>query len=142
MNIDEYLFTRNGPSPHSAQSKQWFLHHYQKVQRPSYFLSISKTQIVTLVHSYGHFIHDIGIHESSIFWGHVKDLICKKNLKNALSHKSSINDSFSNIQKETLSFVTDNLVTKLRYSITSENSHFENLIHSFSTFIYINVCNL
>ena len=62
-------------------------------------------------------------------WGHMKDLVYKKNPTDLNSLKKSITDSFASIKRETLEQVTDNFVTRLRYCIASEGSYFENIVH-------------
>ncbi|GBN85871.1 hypothetical protein AVEN_38515-1 [Araneus ventricosus] len=62
-------------------------------------------------------------------WGHMKDLVYKKKPTDFISLKGSITDSFASIKRKTLELVTDNFVTRLRYCINSDGSHFENILH-------------
>ncbi|GBN27963.1 hypothetical protein AVEN_105622-1 [Araneus ventricosus] len=65
----------------------------------------------------------------SFLWGHMKDLVYKKKPTDLISLKRFITDSFVNIKRKTLELVTDNFVTRLRYCIISDGSHFENILH-------------
>ncbi|GBN57513.1 hypothetical protein AVEN_177519-1 [Araneus ventricosus] len=57
-------------------------------------------------------------------WGHMKDLECKKKPTDFNSLKRSITDSFPSIKRKAFELVTDNFVTRLRYCITCDGSHF------------------
>ncbi|GBN29689.1 hypothetical protein AVEN_63912-1 [Araneus ventricosus] len=62
-------------------------------------------------------------------WGRMKDLKFKKKPTDFISLKRSITDAFASIKRKILELVTDNFVTRLRYCITSDGSHFENILH-------------
>ncbi|GBL84814.1 hypothetical protein AVEN_93846-1 [Araneus ventricosus] len=62
-------------------------------------------------------------------WGHIKDLANKKKPTELISLKRSITDSFAGIKRKNRENATDNFVTRLRYCITSDGSHFENVLH-------------
>ncbi|GBM88316.1 hypothetical protein AVEN_5240-1 [Araneus ventricosus] len=55
-------------------------------------------------------------------WGRMKDLVHKKKPTDLISLKRSITDSFASIKRKTIE-----LVTRLRYYITSDGSRFENI---------------
>ncbi|GBO03824.1 hypothetical protein AVEN_254314-1 [Araneus ventricosus] len=62
-------------------------------------------------------------------WCHMKDLEYKKKPTDFISLKRFITDSFASIKRKTLQLLTDNFVTRLRYCITCDGSHFENILH-------------
>ncbi|GBM10114.1 hypothetical protein AVEN_92931-1 [Araneus ventricosus] len=78
-------------------------------------------------------------------WGHVKDLVYKKKSADLISLKRTITDSFASIRRKTLELVTDNFATGLRYCITSDGSHFENIKILFNVLFnkkkYSAICN-
>ncbi|GBM38254.1 hypothetical protein AVEN_47347-1 [Araneus ventricosus] len=65
----------------------------------------------------------------SFLWDHMKDLVYKKKPTDLISIKRSITYSFGSIKKNPLELVIDNFVTTLRYCITSDGYHFENILH-------------
>ncbi|GBN05388.1 hypothetical protein AVEN_142329-1 [Araneus ventricosus] len=62
-------------------------------------------------------------------WGQMKDLVYNKKPTDLISLKRSISNSFASIKRRTLELVTDNFVTRLSYCITSDGSHFENILY-------------
>ncbi|GBN65775.1 hypothetical protein AVEN_235892-1 [Araneus ventricosus] len=62
-------------------------------------------------------------------WCHMKDLEYKKKPIDLISLNRSITDSFASTKRKTLELVTDNFVTMLFYCVTSDDFHFESIMH-------------